>query len=209
MTAGGTKRQFSKWAELTSDPWILEQITGVTPDLFISPKQYVLPREITWSQSELELINEELAKMIKTGVIRKVNNVDRDQYISNIFFRYKSNKNLRVILNLKRFNNFVNSVHFKMGGLKDALYLMYEGCFFTTVDLKDAYYTVPLHEKATKYFRFQHEGLLYEFTSLVMGYKDSPRIFTKIVVPMLSKLRENNIQILMYIDDALIVLIHF
>ena len=129
VKAGGTKRHFSKWAELTSDPWILEQITGVTPDLFISPKQYVLPREITWSQSELELINEELAKMIKTGVIRKVNNVDRDQYISNIFFRYKSNKNLRVILNLKRFNKFVNSVHFKMEGLKDALYLIYEGCF--------------------------------------------------------------------------------
>ena len=50
-------------------------------------KQYIVPREITWSQSELELINEELTKMIKTGVIRKVNNVDRDQYIPNIFFR--------------------------------------------------------------------------------------------------------------------------
>ena len=81
----------------------------------MSPKQYVLPREIKWSESELELINDELEKMIKRGVVRKVNTENSDQYISNIFFRYKVNKNIRVILNLKRFNEFVNSVHFKMG----------------------------------------------------------------------------------------------
>ncbi|GFR59125.1 reverse transcriptase [Elysia marginata] len=38
-----------------------------------------------------------------------------------------------------------------------------------------------------------------------MGYKDSPRIFTKLTKPILATLREQNVQIMMYIEDALIV----
>ena len=65
-----------------------------------------------------------------------------------------------------------------MDTLKDAILLIKKGCFFTSIDLQDAFYTIPLSPLACKYFRFIHRDQLYEFTSLVMGYKDSPRIFT-------------------------------
>ena len=38
-----------------------------------------------------------------------------------------------------------------------------------------------------------------------MGYKDSPRIFTKLRKPFLATLRGQKVQIMMYLDDALIV----
>ena len=38
-----------------------------------------------------------------------------------------------------------------------------------------------------------------------MGYKDSPRIFTKLMKPFLATLRDQDVQIKMYLDDALIV----
>ena len=77
--------------------------------------------------------------------------------------------------------------------------------FFTSIDLQDAFYTIPLSPPACKYFRFIHRDQLYEFTSLVMCYKDSPRIFTKLTKPFLAPLREQNAQITMYLDDALLV----
>ena len=38
-----------------------------------------------------------------------------------------------------------------------------------------------------------------------MGYSDAPRIFTKVMKPVLSYLRHRVVMIVMYIDDALIV----
>ena len=61
--------------------------------------------------------------------------------------------------------------------------------FFTSVDLKDAYYTLPLHVDAKEYFRFLFDPTLYEFNVLVMGYSDALHIFTKVMKPVLSYLQ--------------------
>ena len=155
----------------------------------------------------MTLIDKEIGNFLDNKIISKcLSHENKDnQFISHIFFRYKSNGNIRVILNLKPFNLFIENTHFKMGGLADAINLTYKNCFFTSIDLKDAFYTVPLHHSAKKYFRFYHKSELFEFNSLVMGYKDAPRIFTKITKPLLSVLRQQNIQIMMYIDDSLLV----
>ena len=204
---GNLGYHLSSWEEITSDPWVLDQVKGVKPELLSAPIQYFIPKEINWSPNEIELIDDEINSFLANKTIRKCtkNEHDKDQFISNIFFRYKSNGAIRLILNLKPFNIFVKDTHFKMGGLADAINLTCRNCYFTSIDLKDAFYSVPLHQSAKKYFRFYHKSELYEFNSLVMGYKDAPRIFTKISKPLLGVLREHNIQIMMYIDDALLV----
>ena len=73
------------------------------------------------------------------------------------------------------------------------------------MDLKDAYYTLPLHVNAKKYFRFLFDSTLYEFNALVMGYSDALHIFTKVMKPVLSHLQHRGVMIVMYIDDAMIV----
>ena len=90
-----------------------------------------------------------------------------------------------------------------MNSLKDAMYLVKEGYFITYVDFKDAYYTLPLHADAKKYFRFLFDSTLCEFNALVMGYSDVLHIFTKVMKPVLSYLRHRGVMIVMYIDDAL------
>ena len=203
--AGHTKACIKKWYQITSDPWVLDQIKGVYPDFITEPRQLILPNEISWSTTEFKIIDKEVVKLLEKNIIKLIKKHEQDQFISNIFFRYKSNMKIRIILNLKPLNKWVHYKHFKMSSLKDAIHLMTRNCFFTSIDLQDAYYSIPVHEKATKYFRFYHNGQLYEFQNLVMGFSESPRIFTKITIPMLSTLREDNIQIMMYIDDALIV----
>ena len=41
----------------------------------------------------------------------------------------------------------------------------YSGCRLASVDLKDVFFTIAVHKKYRKYFRFEHEGILYEFYS--------------------------------------------
>ena len=56
-------------------------------------------------------------------------------------------------LNLKPLNEFVSYHHFKMDTIQTALKLMRPGSFMTSVDLKDAYYSVPVAKEDRKYLK--------------------------------------------------------
>ena len=59
----------------------------------------------------------------------------------------------------------------------------------TSIDLKDAYYSIPIAEEHQKYLKFIWRDQLYAFTSLPMGLTSGPRIFTKVLKPIFSYLR--------------------
>ena len=195
----------STWKSITSDSWILSQIEGVFPEFDSPPHQEKPPQPITWSNTEKLALALEIESLKNQQVISETKNHQENEILSNIFLRRKPNGTYRAILNLKPLNQFVHYTHFQMNSLNDAMYLVKEGYFFTSVDLKDAYYTLPLHVDAKKYFRFLFDSTLYEFNVLVMGYSDAPLIFTKVMKPALSFLRDRGVMIVMYIDDALIV----
>ena len=73
----------------------------------------------------------------------------------------------------------------------------------TSIDLKDAYYSIPIAEEHQKYLKFIWRDQLYAFTSLPMGLTSSPRIFTKVLKPVFSYLRSQfGHTCLGYIDDS-------
>ena len=71
-----------------------------------------------------------------------------------------------------------------METLQSAIAAMRPNCFFASVDLAEAYYSVPIFREHRKYFRFLHKGREVQFIGLVMGLSSSPRIFTKILKPV-------------------------
>ena len=92
-----------------------------------------------------------------------------------------------------------------MESLKNAIALIRPKCYFASLDFKDAYYSVRIHPDKTKLFRFSFHGLLYEFLVLPQRYRDSPRIITKILKPILCNLRSLGYEFIMYIDDSLLI----
>ena len=73
-----------------------------------------------------------------------------------------------------------------------------------TIDLKDAYFNIPIYPTDRKYLRFSWENSLYEFTCLPFGYKLAPRTFTKILKPVYAALRFRGIRVVFYIDTLVI-----
>ena len=99
------------------------------------------------------------------GAIQKVTQC-KNHYISNLFLTSKKDVGNRPVINLKHLNNFIPYQHFKMEGLNLLQSMLQEKDFMCKLDLKDAYFCVPLKKESRKYVRFQWEVTLYEFLSL-------------------------------------------
>ncbi|VDI21950.1 Hypothetical predicted protein [Mytilus galloprovincialis] len=69
----------------------------------------------------------------------------------------------------------------------------------------DAYHSVRISEKDRKYLRFYWNDVLYENTCLQNGLTTAPRIFTKILKVVFSKVRSKGHCNTPYIDDSLLV----
>jgi len=74
-----------------------------------------------------------------------------------------------------------------------------------TLDLKDAYYLVPIKENYKKFLRFRFENKLYQFNCLPFGLCTSPYVFTKIMKPVITHLRTAGILCVIYLDDILFI----
>ena len=79
--------------------------------------------------------------------------------------------------------------------------LVKKDCFMACLDLKDAYYSVPIAKKDRKYLRFKWQGQLYQFRCLSNGLSCGSRKFTKLLKPALSELHMHGHLSNGYIDD--------
>ena len=201
--AGKTKNFKGNWFKLTHDKWIRDTISGYRVEVEEVPKQFNIPNPIKFSDEEQSKIDSEVNRFIKCKIIEKATEAHNNEFISNIFFRPKKDGKVRIILNLKNFNeHFLEKIHFKMESLQSAIDAMRKNCFFGSVDLSEAFYSVPIRETDRKYFRFWHRNQKYQFTSLIMGLTHSPWVFTKILKPVFAKLRSKGHISSAYIDDS-------
>ena len=59
--------------------------------------------------------------------------------------------------------------HFKIDNLSTVLNMVSQDCYMTSIDLADAYYTVPVLCMDQKYLLFQFEGNLCKYTCFQMA----------------------------------------
>ena len=62
--------------------------------------------------------------------------------------------------------------------------------WFITIDLKDAYFHVPIHHRHRRFLRFAFGGIAYQFHALPFGLALAPRVFTKCVEAAIAPLRQ-------------------
>ena len=155
--AGNLTSFLPEWRSITSDREILDMITGTTIDFRYLPVQHGPPAIREFSDTEPKIIETEIEKLLNKGVIVRTDR-ETDDFISPIFLREKKDGSYRMILNLKVLNKSIVYHHFKMDTLSSVIKLIRPNCFMATIDLKDAYYSVPVSEKHQKYLKFHWKG---------------------------------------------------
>ena len=197
--AGRVANNFSAWTKITNDKEILSDVLGVHIECTETPVQYRCPAQ-TIPEHEHPTMKQEIDKLIQKRVITTAR-YDPKQIISSIFLRPKKDGSYRLILNLKKFNESVTYHHFKMGSLCTITKLIAQNCFMAAIEMKDAYYSIPIRYSDRKFLRFQWDKVLYQFTCLPNGLCCAPRKFTKILKPLLANLHTKGHISVAYLDD--------
>ena len=202
--AGAISRQYENWSKLTSDKWILNLVQGYEVDFKNEPWQPFRPNQLKLDKQSTIDLDKALNEFLELGIIEPCD-YDEDGFYSTLFTTPKRDGTARVIFNLSDLNEFIKTDHFKMETVKQAIDLMIQDCYFASIDLKHAYYSVLIDEEYRKYFRFLWNGQAYQFIVMAQGLSTAPRDYTKLLKPPFSALRIAGFTVLGYIDDSIFI----
>ena len=205
FVAGKILLSLELWELFTQDQFVLDIVRGSAFYFDETPVQDSIPRELRLGSVEQLALDDAMVHFLAYRIIEPCLPKSGNCFYSNVFPCIKSVGPARIILNLSKLNLCVDHVHFKMDTLKDVLDLISPGCYFAKVDLKHAYYSVPVRMTDRDWLRFTWYGQHFRFTCLPQGYASSPRLFTKFLVPVFAWFRKMGLLTVCYIDDAIFI----
>lgn len=92
-----------------------------------------------------------------------------------------------------------------MDTVQDLLQIVFPFCYFMTIDFKHAYFSVSINPKERKWLKFKWKDDDYQFTCLPQGLSSAPRLFTKLLKPVLTHLRKLGMFVMCYTDDCIFI----
>ena len=111
------------------------------------------------------------------------------EYCSPAFLVPKGADSWRLVINEKHVNLACIPRKCRYESLKMLQRLDLSGVHAIKVDLKDAYYQIPVHAADRKYFAFEFAGSFYHLNCLPFGWLNSPWYFTKVVKALVTYVR--------------------
>ena len=140
--------------------------------------------------------------MEEKGAIEEVSPHSRAFY-GRLFTVPKSSGGLRPVLDLSPLNKHLQVIHFRMETPRSVRDAIRPGDWATSLDLKDAYFHVPIHRSSRKFLRFVWNDRVFQFRALPFGLSLAPWVFTKITRELAILARSRGIRLRMYLDDWL------
>ena len=126
---------------------------------------------------------------------------NRPGFYSRLFLVEKASGGWRPVIDLSHLNDFVQLTPFKMETVASVLLSVKEGDFLASLDLKDAYFQIPIHGSSRKLLRFMSEGTVYQFRALCFGLSTAPQVFTRVFAAVSAWAHSRGIRLLRYLDD--------
>ncbi|KAF9756151.1 Retrovirus-related Pol polyprotein from transposon 17.6, partial [Nosema granulosis] len=145
-----------------------------------------------------EKFEQYLNHLEKRGIIRR----SKSEWRSPIRALEKPNGDVRLVSNLMALNELVEKDPYALPLIKDIIRATQGSEVFTVIDLKEGFYHVEIEEHHKHKTAFEVNGRVYEWNSMVMGYKNSPHIMQRVMNNVLDELRGKGVEI--YMDDIVV-----
>ena len=119
--------------------------------------------------------------MVAKGVLEVVPDPDPDFY-NCLFLVEKASGGWRPVIDLSPLNEFVQQTPFRMETPNSVLLTVRKNDILTSIDLRDAYFHIPVHPSSRKLLRFISNDTVYQFKALCFGLSTAPQVFTRVFV---------------------------
>ena len=159
-SADRVKHFLKNWQTLTNDPMILDVERGYEIPFILPPRQSRLRILCQLTKEARDLVDKQVQNLLRKLAI-VVSDPKEDQFLSLLFLGKKRDKGNCPVVNLKDLNSNILYQHFKMKGLFLLKKMLLPGDKICKIDLKDAYFAIPLSMKSRKYVGLLWKGLLY------------------------------------------------
>lgn len=115
----------------------------------------------------------------------------------------KANGKIRVCLDSRRVNTITKKDAYPMRNMSEIFHRLQKAKYFSVVDLKDAYFQIPLKESSRNYTAFRTPKGLFRFKVVPFGLKNAPFTMTRLMNRAIGFDFEPKVFI--YLDDIIII----
>ena len=165
-----------------------------------APNPVKVPRDPV----KAEALRTEVRTLLQKEAVQVIEDPRTPGYYSHIFLVLKKNGSLRLVIDLSRLNKFLVVPNFKMETTRSVATAIQPGDWAVSLDLKDAYFHIPIHPDYQHFLRFYFEGQVYQFQALPFGLATAPLIFTMVVRAFVAPLHALGLKVHFYLDDWLL-----
>ena len=155
-------------------------------------KQYRIPHK------HIDILNNAIQDMLDLNVIKP----STSPWNSPIILVKNKNGSFRVCVDFRRLNSITIPCRYPLPRLDEALQCLHGAQYFSTLDLKKAFYQVPLTDSAAEKTAFSTAKGKFQFTRLPFGLVDSPAVFSALMAQVLQPIL--GIASLVYLDDIIV-----
>ena len=198
---------WEKWEVLGSSPKVVTTLReGYTLLFRFRPNLIRSPTVISNYQnpSKQAHLLEALYQLVNKNAVEPVANQNSLGFYNRLFLVPKPNNRWRPVLDLSTLNTFLNTESFKMETPETIRTFLQSGEWVTSIDLKDAYFHIPIHSQSRKYMPFHIQGWSYQFKALPFGLSTAPMEFTVVAKEVKLMALQRDIRIHQYLDDCLV-----
>nr|XP_036232567.1 uncharacterized protein LOC118683567 [Bactrocera oleae] len=167
--------------------------------LILKNEKPVFQRPRRVSQADQQRIDEEVARMLKEGIIQ--NSVS--EYASPVVLVTKKNGTKRFCCDFRKINEQIIRDNFPMTVVEEALDRLQGANVFTTLDLKNGFYHVPIEPGSRNYTSFVTQNGQYEFCFVPFGINNSPAVFCRYIRAIFQDMLADG-TVIIYMDDIVI-----
>ena len=197
-----------RWQAVGADSWTVSVLRDGYRLPFESPPPLtrtpiLFPAYRPGSPQSLAL-RQEIEKMLAKGALEIIPDPGPGFY-SRLFLVEKATGGWRPVIDLSTLNTFIRQTPFKMETVASVLNAVQENDLLASLDLKDAYFQVPVHPSSRKFLRFVSQGTVYQFRVLCFGLSTAPQVFTRVFAAVSAWAHSRGIRLLRYLDDWLVL----
>ena len=206
MVAGRIHKKREFWTStLDSSQYVLSMIAHGYSLPFVVPCPPFYAKNNASSLRNRHFVQAAIAELLLTNCIAEV---DVIPYCSNPLTVAESGKKLRLVLDLRHVNQYIQQYSFKYENLGTLSNIFEKGFWFGSFDLKSGYHHISVTETHQKYLGFSWhypDGSTRYFVFLVLpfGLWSACYAFSKLLRPLVKKWRGSGTPCVVYLDDGI------